>query len=1357
MGNPVARRYRRGRAAGWCVLSCLLAHLCTSPTGYATSPSTVDPSQFHPGYYARVWPAEEGKAGTKGSGFEFLRTNTLFVGAMKGYAWSVLEPARGVYDFSLIEADLRSLRSRGKRLMVDLNHVQFGSGPPYTPGYMWDNAIYGGDAGHYGNYARKGGGWMSLLWNANVKARLMGLIAALGARFNGEPYVEGLYLGESAFEKPLGPDMYGWSPSVQRQVFIDIAAACRQALPDKQVWQGINWAPYEFAPFVAELAQMPVGIGWPDTATGLAHQQININPLFLAYHDVISTKPEVQYFNYDRIINPYTGAPQTPQEMLEYVVERVNPWYMVWLIREPYWSENGVSSVVERVSQYGPLPSVTQEDHVNIRIGAGDQDAEENRETGAVGLGSSDLELGTDAAPQIVALRFTNAGIRRASTILAAYVQFKADEASSGACTLTIEGQAADDAPALTAAAYSLSGRARTAASVAWQPVGWYEQRRAWTQQRTPDLAPIIQEIVNRAGWQDGNDLVLLIRGTGRRVAESYEGDSFGAPLLHIEYREPAAPAEPADVAARALSNTEIQIGWTDRSDDETQFKIRRSLDGIDFNTLAPLFVGPNVTSVIDSGLTPYTTYSYKVRAQNGVGDSAYVGPASARTDVTPVIAVSRTRIDVSALVGQNAAAATFRVWNGGTGRLDYNVVEQTGKFSVWPSSGSSLDAGEERTHTIAFTTADLSPGTYERTIRIEATGSGAANSPVAIQVSIFIPEPIPPAPAGFTAAEISSDSVRLIWDDLANEADYMLRISLDGAYWYDIAAVSLPANTTAYTVSGLNPNTAYFFKLRGTNNGGLGPYGEPVGVVTPRPDACTFDAYNDLCWAGGQQAANITGLGRGQSGLLRDHRTGEYIPVTLALSVQGGQATDVGANAAAGTEAAAIFGGIVDCRGVLDYATNELTLAIAGLAGARRYELTLFGNRADPAYGARTTTTILEDVEGFVNTSSAGAMIGTAGLTDDTTAIANGYNSENGFVARYDQIEPGADGEIRIRVPAWNGTGAAGRYYLNALRLRTVEAPPPTLARGTPWRYRKGTAEASKPASAWRQAFFDDSAWAEGATPIGYGTPVTAGTILADMQGRYTSIFLRRTLDIADPLLVGAIELEIDYDDGLILWLNGRELARANVAGEPGSFVPVNATASAYGNATLKLVLTGAQLPQLLPGPNALAAQVFNVSLAGSSDCLFNAQVNLVPPTLARSADADRNRLPDAWEQTHLADLTDPADRADSGDPDGDGVPNLEEWIAGTDPRDKTACLRLGARVRDARIIVEFQTVPAAGPGYDGLTRHYALEERAGLEPAAAWQALPGYEDILGSGQTVPYTDPGGQFRIYRARVWLE
>jgi hypothetical protein len=53
----------------------------------------------------------------------------------------------------------------------------------------------------------------------------------------------------------------------------------------------------------------------------------------------------------------------------------------------------------------------------------------------------------------------------------------------------------------------------------------------------TPNIAAIIQEIIDRPGWVSGNDIVIIIDPqNGERDADSYEGDSNDAPLLEIEY-----------------------------------------------------------------------------------------------------------------------------------------------------------------------------------------------------------------------------------------------------------------------------------------------------------------------------------------------------------------------------------------------------------------------------------------------------------------------------------------------------------------------------------------------------------------------------------------------------------------------------------------------------------------------------------------------------------------------------------------------------------------------------------------------------------------------------------------------------
>jgi uncharacterized protein YjiK len=172
---------------------------------------------------------------------------------------------------------------------------------------------------------------------------------------------------------------------------------------------------------------------------------------------------------------------------------------------------------------------------VQARVATGADDAEES-DVGKVSLTSSDLELVFDKVNQTVGLRFNWVTIPRGATITRAYVQFQTDEKTSDATSLTIRGQAADNAATFVNSTANISSRTKTTSAVAWSPVPWTTVGQAGADQQTPSITSVIQEIVNRSGWKSGNSLALIITGTGRRVARAYEGTPAAAPLLRVEY-----------------------------------------------------------------------------------------------------------------------------------------------------------------------------------------------------------------------------------------------------------------------------------------------------------------------------------------------------------------------------------------------------------------------------------------------------------------------------------------------------------------------------------------------------------------------------------------------------------------------------------------------------------------------------------------------------------------------------------------------------------------------------------------------------------------------------------------------------
>ncbi len=139
---------------------------------------------------------------------------------------------------------------------------------------------------------------------------------------------------------------------------------------------------------------------------------------------------------------------------------------------------------------------------------------------------------------------------------------------------------------------------------------------------------------------------------------------------------------------------------------------------------------------------------------------------------------------------------------------------------------------------------------------------------------------------------------------------------------------------------------------------------------------------------------------------------------------------------------------------------------------------------------------------------------------------------------------------------------------------------------------------------------------------------------------------------------------------------------------------------------------------------------------------------------TNSSKADGDTDSLPDYWEDTRLLTRT----HTGAQDTDGDGRTNIDEYRAGTDPRNSSDYHELHLeRAPNGTLLTTFTTRAISGSGYGTCTRHYRLESSSTLVPGS-WQAVPGYLNIQGAGQAVSYAPPAADGRMFlRCVVWLE
>jgi hypothetical protein len=181
-------------------------------------------------------------------------------------------------------------------------------------------------------------------------------------------------------------------------------------------------------------------------------------------------------------------------------------------------------------------------------------DAEEDPVTGEVDRHSSDIELVKDSGEnQTVGLRFQATPIPPGAIITSAYIQFAADEDDDRETNLIIWGQAANNATQFEAGLFNISNRPRTTTTASWSPTPWLIVGERGPEQRTSDLAAIVQEIVDRPGWLSGNSMAFITEGTGRRVGVSRNNNLANngflptkfAPHLHVEFNQPGSNRKP--------------------------------------------------------------------------------------------------------------------------------------------------------------------------------------------------------------------------------------------------------------------------------------------------------------------------------------------------------------------------------------------------------------------------------------------------------------------------------------------------------------------------------------------------------------------------------------------------------------------------------------------------------------------------------------------------------------------------------------------------------------------------------------------------------------------------------------------
>jgi hypothetical protein len=205
----------------------------------------------------------------------------------------------------------------------------------------------------------------------------------------------------------------------------------------------------------------------------------------------------------------------------------------------------------------------------------------------------------------------------------------------------------------------------------------------SWTDQASNETSFFLERATNSSFTQNLAIATLSSNATSYQdsaVAPSttyfyrlraYNSAGYSAYSNVVNYATPAAalPAAPTSLNGAVVSNSRIDLIWTDNASNETSFSIDRATNSSFTQNLVTKSVVSNTTSYQDTGLSASTTYYYRVRAANVDGYSGYSNVVNVTTSANSNIFTSNLDIGSPSPTGSgsyNSSSDAYTVAGGG-------------------------------------------------------------------------------------------------------------------------------------------------------------------------------------------------------------------------------------------------------------------------------------------------------------------------------------------------------------------------------------------------------------------------------------------------------------------------------------------------------------------------------------------------------------------------------------------------------------------------------------------------------------------------------------------------------------------
>jgi hypothetical protein len=371
-------------------------------------------------------------------------------------------------------------------------------------------------------------------------------------------------------------------------------------------------------------------------------------------------------------------------------------------------------------------------------------------------------------------------------------------------------------------------------------------------------------------GLAAGTAYFARVRAVNRRGASAYAATGASSTTTNT------APADPTSLSYTAVTSSGFTVNWVDNANNELNYQVQVATDAGFTAVVQTQNIAANSLSYIVTGLTSNTTYYARVRALGTSLNSAYLtGGAQATLGVAPNAP--------SAVNYTNITANEVRI------RWTDNATNETGFEIQVASDFNFITIVQNQTGSADSVFIDISglssSTTYWARVRaVNSFGNSSYAGGLSFTTNSGLVAPDAPASVGFTLVDETTFTVTYT-DTATNEESYQIQIATNADFSTIFQNLTNGADTTSKNVTGLNPYTSYWARVRAVNGAGNSAYtssAEQKTLLNP-----SYYGTNLTFWFDGSDVSQITKDGTDRVSAWNNKGTGtpaDAVQVSAAL-----------------------------------------------------------------------------------------------------------------------------------------------------------------------------------------------------------------------------------------------------------------------------------------------------------------------------------------------------------------------------------------------------------------------------------------------------------------------------------------